>query len=982
MKRRSLRQKYALIFGSLVTGSLLISGVIGNYIAYQQSKEALITLQQEKADAAARWIGQYLVDMEQKIAFTTSPKPQLTPIQQRQGELEWLRHVPAITEIILLDRNGKEQLRATRLGQDIVRSGIDYAKTDEFRLVKSGKPYRSPVYFVRDTEPSMTISMAVGPEDAGVTVVQVNLEFLFDGIRRIKVGKDGYAYAVTADGQLIAHPNMALVLQKTNLAALPQFQATRHNAAGAQAAVQAHDLAGNSVLAAYGTIAQLGWRVFVEQPHAEAFAPLYASIARTAILLLAGLGISLMLSMILVRKMVGPIQALKDGASRIGAGSLDQRIVVNSGDELEDLAAQFNSMASQLQESYANLEHKISARTAEVVHQKELIERAKREQQTIFDNAIAGIAFSRGNVIQHCNRGMEELFGYGPSEMIGMPTRCYFRSEADYQDFKSACYPTLARGERWIGEWEFMRKDGSAIFCQYHGAALDTRLGTMPDDEQCIETLSKGLVSEIQDITARKQAQAALIETKNGLERSLVELARQNQQVEVAHRNITLLSEIGREITASLDREDIMATLYRHIHQLMDIDGFGIGFYRPTENLIEFPFGMLEDQRLDTYKRSMKDRNQLAVCCIAERREIFINDREAQIKDYVANFDNALEEKIFNIPPGLIAQSVLYVPMILKGKVLGLIGVHRLPKNSYQRIHLDILRTFASYAAVALDNADAYGQLKSAQQKLVFQEKMVSLGTLTAGVAHEINNPANFAHVGAYNMGTELGQFHRHLLDLAGRDAPADLLGSLQQRFDALNAHLATIQEGTTRIRDLVKDLRSFSRLDEADRKAVPIADSLRSTVNLVRMQYAQTAEICCELDANPILECWPAQLNQVFMNLIVNACQAIKGQHEKGTHKAAGLLTIRSRQDGAWLALQFEDNGGGMSKATIAHIFEPFFTTKTVGEGMGMGLSITFGIIEKHHGTISVESIEGEGTCFTIRLPLAESAATAATEK
>jgi PAS domain S-box-containing protein len=981
MKRQSLLRKYALIFGSLVTGSLLVSGLIGNYIAYQQSKAALITLQQEKADAATRWIGQYLIDLEQKIAFTSEPRPGLGPLAQRISEIELLRQVPAISEVVLLDRHGKEQLHTSRLGQDVLHSGRDYSQEDVFRKVKSGKPYRSQVYFMHDTEPGMTIAMAVGPQDAGVTVVYINLEFLLDGISRIKVGQAGYTYAVSAEGQLIAHPDLGLVLKKTNFSSLPQFQAARRRLAthvrGIGAAslpasipadVQARDLSGQPMLSAYGAIAPLGWLVFVEQPQAEAFAPLYAAIMRTGFLLLVGLVVSLWLSMLLVRRMVGPIRALKEGASLIGAGSLDQRIVVNTGDELEELAEQFNRMAYQLRESYSDLEQKVCARTAEVVQQKQTIENAKLAQQTILDNAIAGIAFSRDGMILQCNRGMEDLLGYASGELIGKPNRCCFASDAAYQQFRKACYPTLVSGQRWSCEWEFVRKDGSSIICLYHATALEVQV----DAKQ----LSKGVISEMQDITARKQADAALLDTKNGLERSLAELASQKEQVELAHRNIAALSEIGREITASLDREDIMRTLYQHVRQLMGVDGFAIGFYRKAEGLIEFPFAMICERRLDPYKRSMSEPNQLAVWCVTHRAEIFINDRNAQISDYIHSLNLPLEENLFGLQEDAMPQSGLYMPMILKEKVVGLIAVQHFDKQVYQRFHLDILRTFASYAAVALDNADTYRQLQSAQQQLVFQEKMASLGTLTAGVAHEINNPANFAHVGAYNMGIELAQFHRYLLELAGEDAPPELLAGLDGKFAALSSHLATIREGTMRIRDLVKDLRTFSRLDEAERKAVPIADSLRSTVNLVRMQYVDSTEIRCQLDANPIFECWPAQLNQVFMNLIVNACQAIEEYQQRHGRSRPGVLTIRSRIDGQWLVLEFEDNGGGMPQSTIDHIFEPFFTTKTVGDGMGMGLSISFRIIEKHNGTIVVTSVVGEGTCFTLRLPLAASGA------
>jgi len=264
----------------------------------------------------------------------------------------------------------------------------------------------------------------------------------------------------------------------------------------------------------------------------------------------------------------------------------------------------------------------------------------------------------------------------------------------------------------------------------------------------------------------------------------------------------------------------------------------------------------------------------------------------------------------------------------------------------------------------------ALADLKRAQEQMVLQEKMASIGTLTAGVAHEINNPANFAHVGAQTLDGDLQRFRVFLMKLAG-DTDHEVTEALNLRLDELTNQVATIAEGTTRIRDLVKDLRSFSRLDEADRKVVPVTDSLMSTLNLVRPQFSDTVRIDCTLDHNPLLECWPAQLNQVFMNVLINACQAVQARQRSAGGAAAGVVTLRNRIVDDWLEIDFEDDGCGMSAQVLARIFEPFYTTKDVGEGTGLGLSISFGIVRRHDGEIKVRSTEGVGTCVTVRLPL-----------
>src|SRR2546427_4611654 len=206
-------------------------------------------------------------------------------------------------------------------------------------------------------------------DPAAVAVAEVNLRFILEVISQIRVGKAGRAYVLDAAGELVAHPDIGLVLRRTNLSSLPQVEAARAAArqpGSRQEAVVARDLHGRQVLAAHAAVPFLGWLVFVEQPLEEAYAPLYSSVMWMGGVLLAGLALSIVGSLILTRKMVNPIRALQTGARRIGAADLGYRIHVRTGDELEALADQFNRMAGQLQESYANLEHKVAARTREL----------------------------------------------------------------------------------------------------------------------------------------------------------------------------------------------------------------------------------------------------------------------------------------------------------------------------------------------------------------------------------------------------------------------------------------------------------------------------------------------------------------------------------------------------------------------------------------------------------------------------------------
>jgi len=400
--RGRLFGKYVVYFALLVTAALVASGVSGMYFSYRDNVAALVDLQREKALAAAYKIEQYIREIEHQIGWTALPRlatgmPVLD--QRRLDYLKLLRQVPAITEISYLDTNGKEQLRVSRLAMDVVGSNKDYLDDPVFTEAHTGKTWFGPVYFRKETEPYMKLSVPAGRDDPGVTVCDVNLKFIWDVITQIKIGKAGYAYVVGPNGRLISHPDISRVLQKSDYSGLPQVKALLLESASSDGIgpeiTIADNAAGEPVLVASARIPSLGWAVLVEQPRVEAFAPLYESMQRTGLLLLAGLVLALLVSLALARRMVTPIQALQSGAAKIGAGRLDQRIEVHTGDELEALADQFNRMAQDLYESYSGLERKVEERTRELEvanrHKSEFLANMSHELRTPL-NAVIGFS--------------------------------------------------------------------------------------------------------------------------------------------------------------------------------------------------------------------------------------------------------------------------------------------------------------------------------------------------------------------------------------------------------------------------------------------------------------------------------------------------------------------------------------------------------------------------------------------------------------
>ncbi|WP_428522773.1 sensor histidine kinase [Pseudorhodoplanes sp.] len=365
--RSRLFAKYVGLFAAVVSVALLGNGIFDVWFYYREHKNALVRIQREQAEAASAKIGQFITEIESQLGWTTQlPWSTGTVEQRRFDALRLLRQVPAITELSQLDATGKERLRVSRLAMDVIGSNTDYSQDPKFKEAVAHKVYYGPVYFRRESEPYMTLAITGTRKDAGVSVAEVNLKLIWDVVSQIKVGERGQAYVVDAQGRLIAHPDISLVLRNTDMSKLSQVNAARGGPGGTDPTQAVQNIQGKSVLTAHAPVPKLGWQVFVELPADEANAPLYSALRRLALILLAALIFAVLAGMFLARRMVGPIRALQLGAARIGSGDLSHRISVKTGDELEALADQFNDMTKRLEESYAGLEQKVAQRTAEL----------------------------------------------------------------------------------------------------------------------------------------------------------------------------------------------------------------------------------------------------------------------------------------------------------------------------------------------------------------------------------------------------------------------------------------------------------------------------------------------------------------------------------------------------------------------------------------------------------------------------------------
>lgn len=452
-------------------------------------------------------------------------------------------------------------------------------------------------------------------------------------------------------------------------------------------------------------------------------------------------------------------------------------------------------------------------------------------------------------------------------------------------------------------------------------------------------------------------------------------IEREKENVELAHRNISLLSDIGRRITANLDSEAIMSLLYQQVHALMDASVFGIGIYRPQQELIEYPFAMERGKRYTSYTRSMREPDQLAVWCILNAQEVFINDLEQEYARYITRLDlvsgaenmGTLEDGSLPTEP----RSLIYVPISVGGQVRGVITVHSYRTHAYQRIDLDMLTTLASYVAVAFANADAYRQLQEAQQQLVEREKLAALGSLVAGVAHELNTPIGNSLVIASTLEDKTSEIE--VLNSGNTLRRSDLRSFIDAAREASTLLMRSLRNAA----ELVNSFKQVA-VDQASakRRLFNLHQASQEIVMTMKNQVRKAGhQIVLEMPDDIVMDSFPGPYGQVIINLINNALLHAFDGREGGE---IGEIRLWAVQLGAErVRIVFEDNGKGIPLEHQARIFDPFFTTKLGQGGNGLGLSITYNIVTSLlDGTIRVDSAVGIGTRFTIDLPLKASLA------
>ncbi len=380
-RRGGLFGKYVLALVGLVLFVLAVNSALETWIIYQQTKSALVGAMAEKAEATSRRIGHFVTELERQVSWVT--RASVNTLDQRRADYALLlRQQSAVSQLSHIDGDGREQLRLSRQ-EAVAGSGADFSRDPRFTQTSAKGVWYGPAYF-RNDRPYMPIAVAHSGRNSGVTVAEIDLAFLSDIVAEAQAGKTGEALVVDDKGVLLASSSRETRLGG-DLSRLPQIAAL---VAGQPAAAEGSRVDGRAVLTAAHPLSNLDWFMLFEQPRAEALKPIRDLLLRAALLVALGLAVAMIAGTALARRMLVPIRALRAGAHRLGEGDFAHRIDVRTGDELEELAQQFNSMAGQLHESYSRLEAKVEERTrdlAQSVNELRVLEEVGRAVASSLD---------------------------------------------------------------------------------------------------------------------------------------------------------------------------------------------------------------------------------------------------------------------------------------------------------------------------------------------------------------------------------------------------------------------------------------------------------------------------------------------------------------------------------------------------------------------------------------------------------------------
>jgi signal transduction histidine kinase len=485
-----------------------------------------------------------------------------------------------------------------------------------------------------------------------------------------------------------------------------------------------------------------------------------------------------------------------------------------------------------------------------------------------------------------------------------------------------------------------------------HSASLGFAAGTM--------LLTLALSVRLRQLKSEHEAAQAerlqaLQAASQAREEALLAEVRASKAASLTEALATLedLGRIGREVTGNLDREAVFATLHRQLQRLMDGHAFALHRVDPALATRSLLYGIEDGRRLPELDAALSTDDPVRRC-VRERRAVL----------------QGLAPGAARVDAGIVRMlSMMCAPLYLGERLLGVLTVHSTREQAYGEREVAIFETLCAYGAIALANAETFQALHEAQARIVQQEKMASLGVLTAGMAHEINNPAHFARLAGQNAAAQVDALRAFIDSLLSEDTAPEIGQAFDARFEQIRASLKTSAEGIDRIARVIQRLRAENPegvgiVEDAD--LVALLESAWQT-------FLPSARVALSLQTDfsvrPTGACAVAEVKLLFLALLGNAHDAVESA------KRHGVVALSAHERGAGarreVVVEVRDNGIGIAPQHLDRVFDPFFTTKPVGQGTGLGLSMARETALRHGWRLHAASVPGEGSVFSLVLPL-----------
>jgi signal transduction histidine kinase len=944
-----------LIWGLSLFGIALLVVVFAGYsYMARQIRQDAAALQSELASVTAEQIRNFV---RRKIERFSDNAHALSLYELASKEQQLLLRLLAkndssFTDASIINSQGMEVVKVSDRKVYFPSDLTDQSKSPKFIKALKGEDYISPVYTSTRAQPYVTLAIPLwgaAQSIVGVASAEADLSFLWEALGKIRFGTAGYAYLVDERGNLIAHKDPALVLKRMNLQQVDGVKKFLRNPTRSDPtpAHEGRGLTGSPVLVTYAPVPELGWSVILEEPLDAALANVEVLKRSALVFLVVGLFVGAVIIAWVSQKITRPIQELRQGVATIGAGNLEHRTEIRTGDEIEELAAEFNKMTAALQNSYATLEQKVDQRTKEIsaLYSVTTAVNQSLALKNILDAVIAKIAeifrFESTRVFLF-NHEMEELevqASFETAAEYSTPTRTFKRGEGIIGRVVESAEPMIFEDIRTDPRYAALsatRSKYSAKLCFFAVYPIKTQsrvFGAILFNGRSPRKLTR---DETRLLTSMCEHLAVAVEKAS--------LFRQS---ETRSQQLSVLNTIGAAVSQSLDLETVLKEAIEKMIETLNFDASWIYILDPTE----------QELRLKAHKglakevaRSMDRRNLSAGISgkiFETGTRLVFEDLQDDLKYKQLSHRNKVGSLGFASAAGF--------PIKAKEKVIGVLHLANKARHHFASDELQLIESIAQEIGVAAENARLFEQVN---------QKTAALGQMNRELEQANRAKSEFISAMSHELRTPLNVIMGNA-ELTGSGFFGDITPEQKKSMTQIQHHSKFLLK-------LVNDVLALSRLD-AKQMSIELATvDIAEVINHVQSQAEQLnrlnrLQVGWDVERDlPAIVTDVTKLEEILQNLIGNAFK----------FTPQGRIDVRVRNIPELNRIEFTvaDTGIGIEAQDMDRIFSAFEQLQEAHtgdfNGVGLGLNIVKKYLELMKGDIRVESQPGEGSTFTFSVP------------